>query len=158
VTGAALEEPRVQTVERQSPARGERSAEVTVWLNPLCHGSAAYGPGFSEPVLTSGPTELVSGFYLDGGPLASFSDPGCKRPAPPPGAGTVEVTTAGGALVGTETSTYGQFVTIPLPAGSYAVTGTFLGATINGIHPTISESVVVPPGKTVRQDFFLSIP
>jgi hypothetical protein len=158
VKGAALEDPQVQTVERQSPGRGGRTTEVTVWLNPLCHGSAAYGPGFNEPKLTSGPTELVSGFYLAGGPLARFSDPRCKRPAPPSGAGTVEVTNAGGAVVGPATSTYGQLVTIPLPAGSYTTTGTFLGATINGVHPTISESVVVPPGKTVRQDFFLSIP
>jgi hypothetical protein len=158
VRGPAVQESQVQTVERQSPAGGERSAEVTVWLNPLCHGSAAYGPGFNEPLLTAGPTELVSGFYLDGGPLASFSDPGCKRPAPPPGAGTVEVTNANGALVGTQTSSYGQFIRIPLPAGSYTITGTFLGARVNGAHPTISESVVVPPGQTVRQDFFLSIP
>ncbi|HEY4812177.1 MAG TPA: carboxypeptidase-like regulatory domain-containing protein [Solirubrobacteraceae bacterium] len=158
VKGAALEAPQVQTVERQSPARGERSPEVTVWLNPLCHGSAAYGPGFNEPLLTAGPTELVSGFYLDGGPLARFSDRGCKRPGPPPGAGTVEVANASGTLVGTETSTYGHLITIPLPPGSYTITGTFLGATINGVHPRISESVVVPPGETVRQDFFLSIP
>lgn len=157
VRGAALEEAQIQTVERQSPASGRRSSTVTVWLNPLCHGSAAYGPGLNEQVLTPGPTELVSGFYLDGGPLARFSDPGCKRPAPPPGAGTVVVMDASGAVVATQTSTSGQFIRIPLPAGSYTVTGTFLDATSNGVHPTTSESLVVPPGQTVRQDFFLSI-
>jgi hypothetical protein len=158
VRGASLDEAAVQTVERQSPARGGRSSEVTLWLNPLCHGSAAYGPGLHEPVITPGPTELVSGFYLDGGPLARFSDPGCRRPAPSPAAGTVEVRSSGGAVVATQTSSYGHFVRIPLPAGSYTITGTFLGATINGVHPTESAPLVIPPGDAVRQDFFLSIP
>jgi hypothetical protein len=105
-----------------------------------------------------GPTELVSGFYLTGGPLRRFSDPGCKRPAPPPGAGMVEVMNpTTGALVATQTSEHGDFVKIPLPAGSYTIRGTFLGATINGVHPHETESVVIPPDRMVRQDFFLSV-
>jgi hypothetical protein len=158
VKGAALEQARIQTVERQSPAAGGHSSSVTVWLNPFCHGSAAHGPGLKEPVVTAGPTKLVSGFYLVGGPNARFSDPGCKRSAPPPGAGTVEVTNASGAVVATQTSTSGHFAEIPLPAGSYTITGTFLDATNNGVHPKNTESVVIPPGHTVRQDFFLDIP
>ena len=90
VKGAALKQSSIQTVDRQLPAAGGRSSSVTLWLNPFCRGSAAYGPGLKEPVVRPGPTELVSGFYLDGGPLALFSAPGCKRPAPPPGAGIVE--------------------------------------------------------------------
>lgn len=158
VKGAALEQARIQTVERQSPPAGGHASSVTVWLNPFCHGSAAYGPGLDEPVLTPGPTELVSGFYLDGGPLERFSDPGCKRPAPAPAAGTVEVVNASGTVVATQTSTYGYFAEIPLPAGSYTITGTFLDASINGVHPKSSESVVIPPGNTVRQDFVLNVP
>ncbi len=158
VKGAKPEEPRVQTVERQSP-RGGHSSSVTVWLNPLCNGMAAHGPGLEEPIVTPGPTELISGFYLDGGPLVTFSDPGCKRPAPPPQAGTVEVTnTATGAVVATQTSAHGKFVEIPLPAGSYTIVGTFLEDTENGVHPKESESVVIPPGHTVRRDFFLNVP
>jgi hypothetical protein len=112
-----------------------------------------------EPVLTPGSTELVSGFYIVGGPLARFSDPGCKRPAPPPYAGTVEVTNSSGAVVATQTSTRGHFVEIPLAAGSYTIAGTFLDATINGgVHPKESQSVVIPPGHTARQDFFLGVP
>jgi hypothetical protein len=156
--GAHLEQAEVQTVARQSPAGGEHSSGVTVWLNPFCRGEAASGPGLQEPVLTPGPTELVSGFYVVGGPLARFSDPGCKRPAPPPDAGTVEVTDSSGAVVATQTSTRGHFVEISLAAGSYTITGTFLDATVNGVHPKESESVVIPPGDTVRQDFFLSVP
>jgi hypothetical protein len=159
VKGAVLEEADVQTVERQSPARGGRSASVTVWLNPYCRREAAYGPEFKEPVVRPGPTELVSGFFLVGGPDdRQFSDPGCKLPAPSPGAGTVEVTNVSGGVVATQTSTSGHFVEIPLPAGSYTITGTFLGATINGVHPQESESIVIPSGHSVRQDFFLNIP
>jgi hypothetical protein len=157
--GAALEEAQVQTVERQSPARGGRSSSVTVWLNPFCRREAACGPELKEPLVTPGPTELVSGFFLVGGPPdRRFSDPGCKLPIPAPGAGTVEVTNTSGAVVATQTSTSGHFVEIPLPAGSYTITGTFLGATVNDVHPRESEAVVIPPGHTVRQDFFLNIP
>jgi hypothetical protein len=56
-----------------------------------------------------------------------------------------------------QTSGYGHFVEIPLPPGSYTVNGTFLGATSNGVHPKKTESVIISPGHTVRQDFFLSI-
>ncbi len=154
--GATPVQAEIQTVAQQSPAGG-RSSRVTVWLNPYCFGEADYGPGIDEPVVKPGPTEVISGFYLIGGPLTRFSDPGCKRPAPPPGAGTVEVTNASGALVTTQSSTSGHFAEIPLPAGSYTITGTFLDATINGVHPKQSESVVVPPDHSVRQDFFLSI-
>jgi hypothetical protein len=157
--GAALEQAEVQTVERQSPGRGGRSSRVTLWLNPFCRREAAYAPELKEPLVTRGPTELVSGFFLVGGPDdRRFSDPGCKLPAPSPGAGTVEVTNASGEVVATQTSTSGHFVDIPLPAGSYTITGTFLGATVNEVHPKRSEAVVIPPGHTVRQDFFLSIP
>ncbi len=108
--------------------------------------------------MTPGPTELVSGFFLGGGPLVSYSAPGCKRPPPVPGAGTVEVVNASGTVVATQTSTSGRFVKIPLPAGSYTIRGTFLDATENGVHPQETESLVIPAGRTVRQDFSLSIP
>jgi hypothetical protein len=155
--GAALKQPEVQTIARQSPPAGRHSSTVTVWLNPFCRGSAAYGPEISEPRVTAGSTELVSGFYLVGGPLTQFSAPNCKRPGSPPGAGVVEVINATGALVATQTSTRGRFVKIPLPAGSYKIRGTFLNATVNGTHPTETQSLTVPTGHTVRQDFFLSI-
>jgi hypothetical protein len=193
VKGAALEDARIQTVERQSPRPGRRSASVTVWLNPItvkaneqppngqaapgssapqappgasplpsappeCWGSAEYGPEISEPFLTAGPTELVSGFYLDGGPPVSFSAPNCERPAQPPWAGTVEVMSAGGAVVATQTSEKGHFAEILLPAGSYTIVGTFERAIINGARAKLTESVVIPAGYTVRQDFILNIP
>jgi hypothetical protein len=158
VKGSALKQADVQTIERQSPAAGGRSSSVAVWLNPLCFGSAAYGPGLKEPLIKPGPTKLISGFYLDGGPLARFSAPGCKRPVPAPEPGTVEVMNASGMVVAAQTSTDGHFVEIPLPAGSYTLTGTFLDDTINGVHPKETKSLVIPTGDTVRQDFFLNVP
>ncbi|HEV2980813.1 MAG TPA: carboxypeptidase-like regulatory domain-containing protein [Solirubrobacteraceae bacterium] len=119
----------------------------------------AEGPRGGEPRITSGPTELVSGFFLNGGPHRFYSSPGCRRPEPLPGAGTVRVLNpATGALVATATSTDGHFVTIPLPAGSYTIAGTFGDATVNGRHATKSMSVQIPPGHSVRQDFILQIP
>ena len=159
IEGAPLKRPDEQTVERQSPEALELSASVTLSVNPLCAGSAAPGPGIDEPMVTQGPTELVSGFFLAGGPLRLFSTPGCALPEiPSPGAGSVEVMDAGGALVATATSTPGHFVEIALPAGSYTIRGTFLQAFINGVNPSETKSVEIPPGDTVRQDFVLDVP
>ncbi len=158
VNGSAIKQAGIQTIERQSPAVGGRSSSVAVWLNRLCFGSAAYGPAFKEPVITPGPTKLVSGFYVVGGPLARFSDPGCKRPAPSPQPGTVEVMNASGTVVVTQTSTDGRFIEVLLPAGSYTLTGTFLDDTSNGAHPKETKSLVIPSGDTVREDFFLNVP
>jgi len=63
-----------------------------------------------------------------------------------------------GAVLATQTSTDGHLATIPLPAGSYTIVGTFANATINGQHPTQSMSVQIPPGASVREDFVLQIP
>lgn len=157
--GARLERGDLQTVARQSPAAGRHGSLVTVWLNPVCNREADYGPEINEPAVEAGPTELVSGFYLVGGPpTRRFSSPQCRLPEPPPGPGTVEVVDASGTVVATKASVRGQFVEIPLQAGSYTIRGTFLNATVNGVHPTRMESLVIPAGHTVRQDFFLSIP
>ena len=159
VKGTPLEGADVQTIERQSPAGGRRSGRVTVWLNPFCEREAEYGPEIKEPVVTAGPTKLVTGFYLEGGPVdRRFSTPHCKLPEPAPGAGSVDVIDPSGVTVATKTSAQGHFVEIALPAGSYTIRGTFLNATINGVHPIHTQSVVIPAGHTVRQDFILSIP
>ena len=158
IEGGPLKRAEVQMVERQSPEPSQLSGSVTVWADPFCAGSAASGPLIQEPMVTPGPTELVSGFFLAGGPLYLFSTHECKRPEPSPGAGTVEVMDASGALVATVTSAPGHFVEIPLPAGSYTIRGTFLQAFINGVNPNETESVEITQGDTVRQDFVLDIP
>jgi hypothetical protein len=160
VKGTPLVLARVQTVARQSPAAGGVTSTVTVWLNRACRRGGDVGPEIHEPAVTVGPTKLVSGFYLVGGPPPHyFSAPKCPRhPEPPPGGGTVEVINASGVVVATQTSAARQFSEIPLPAGSYTIRGTFLNAIVNGAHPIRSQSVVIPAGHTVRQDFVLSIP
>lgn len=160
VKGNPVAMARIQTVARQSPTAGGVASTVTVWLNRVCRKGGGDEPEIHEPEITVGPTKLVSGFYVVGGPAPHyFSAPRCPRhPEPPPGAGTVEVIDASGAVVATQTSVARQFVQIPLPAGSYTIRGTFLNATVNGVHPTRSESVVIPAGHTVRQDFSLSVP
>lgn len=155
--GAPLERAAIQTVARQSPRAGRRFASVTVWMNPLCFGSADYGPVTKEPRLTAGPTELISGFYLDGGPAAPYSSASCMRPEPKPESGIVEVIDSSGNVVATETSAQGHFVEIPLPAGSYMIRGTFLRAAINEVHPVETKSLVIPAGYSVRQDFSLDL-
>lgn len=125
---------------------------------PPCAGEAAYGPNIEEPLITPGPTELVSGFYLVGGPIVLYSAPNCERLAPLPGPGTVEVMNASGAVVARQSSSYGSFIEIPLPPGSYTITGTFLEANSNDGHPQQTAPVVIPAGSTVRQDLFLNIP
>jgi hypothetical protein len=108
--------------------------------------------------VTPGPTELLSGFYVRGGPALMFSAPGCKRPEPKPDAGTVEVLDASGAVVATASSTAGVLVQIALAPGSYTIRGTFKSAEINSGHPQDTESLSIPAGHTVRQDFFLDVP
>jgi hypothetical protein len=156
-TGAALKVASIQTIARQSPAAGRHAESVTVRLNPLCLGSAAYPPAIKEPLVRAGPTELVSGFFLVGGPLVRFSTRHCSRPAPEPEAGTVQVSDASG-VVATQTSTQDHLVKLPLPPGTYTISGTFTEASFNGVHPEKTQQIVIPPGDTVRQDFFLDVP
>ncbi len=160
VKGNPLVLARVQTVARQSPAAGGVGSTVTVWLNRACQKGGGESPEIPEPDVTVGPTKLVSGFYVVGGkPPHYFSAPKCPRhPEPRPDAGAVEVIDASGAVVATQTSVAGQFVEIALPAGAYTLRGTFLDTTTNGVHPTRTESVVIPAGHTVRDDFISSVP
>jgi len=160
IRGNPVTRARIQTVGRQSPAAGGVTSTVTVWLDRACPKGAPRTPEIHEPHVTVGPTKLVTGFYLTTGPPQHyFSAPKCPRqPEPPPAAGTVEVLDPTGAVVATETSAAGEFAETPLPPGSYTIRGTFLGTTTNGVHPVKSESLVIPPGHSVRQDFILSVP
>lgn len=158
VKGAPLERAEVQTVAWQSPEAAQSAESVTIWINPFCATSAEVSPGVPGPTATPGPTGLVSGFYLDGGPLRLFSSPGCSRPEQPSGAGSVEVLNESGTLVATGTSEYGHLVEIQLPAGTYELRATFLDALINGVHPIETTSVEIPSGDSVRLDFVLQIP
>jgi hypothetical protein len=149
-----------QTIRRQSPSGGRHGRVVSVWVNPVCDGEGAEGPDIEEPLVTSGPTELISGLYVVGGPLATWSEPQCKARPGESGAGTITVREAvGGSVVATQSVVRGQLATIPLAPGSYTIQGTFGNATING-QPgeSFPQKVEIEAGKTVRQDAFLSVP
>jgi hypothetical protein len=156
--GPKLEQASIQTVAGQSPAPSRRSSRLTLWLNPLCAGSAAYAPDIEEPTVKPGPTELLSGFYLDGGPLVRFSSPHCRRPEPKSGGGTVEVIAGDGMLVAKASAPEGSLVAIALPPGTYSLRGTFPDASLNNLPPRPTEPITVKAGYTVRQDFFLDVP
>jgi hypothetical protein len=144
-----------QTVVRQASRAGRTGRVVTVWLKPLCAQSAEPGPPADEPFLKSGPTELISGLYLDGGPLRFV--PRCGPGTPTAGTITVRSPTTG-EVIASENVANGQLATIPLAPGTYTIAGTFAHAFVNG-QPieTLPRQVIIPAGDTVRQDVVASI-
>jgi hypothetical protein len=158
--GTLVTDPHTQTIRRQAPGDGQRGRVVSVWVNPVCHGEALAGPDISEPQVTSGPTELISGLYVVGGPLGMWSEPHCKPRPGKPGPGTITVREAAtGTVVATQTVAAGDLATIPLAPGSYTIQGTFGNATINE-HPgeSFPKTVQIEAGRTIRQDVFLNVP
>jgi hypothetical protein len=160
LAGSPVQQPTIQTIRRQSSHTGRREPVVTVWVNPLCSGSAAWGPPQGEPRQVPGPTELVSGLYLDGGPHRFRSAPRCSSLSGDPSAGTIAVTDpTSGAIVATETVAEGQLARIRLPAGTYTITGTFAKAFSDSQHiQSQPRTVTISSEQTVRQDVWVSIP
>jgi hypothetical protein len=158
--GATVELATVQTIRRQNPGHGRRAQLVTLWVNPLCSGSGAWGPPQGEPFITPGATELIAGLYLDGGPHRFRSAPSCASISGTPGPGTITIANpTTGATLASQHVAEGHLATIPLPPATYTVTGLFEGATVNGEHPrSYPVKVTIPPGKTIRQDLVLNIP
>jgi hypothetical protein len=129
---------------------------VTVWLKPLCFQSADPGPPAGEPLVKRGPTELVSGLFLAGGPLSR--SPRCRSGTPSPGTITVTSSTTG-AVVASDNVARGQLATIPLAPGTYTIQGTFGNAFTNGqAMKTQPQQVTITAGYTVRQDVVVAIP
>lgn len=159
VLGAPLEGPQIQTIRRQSARPGQLRRTVTVWVNPMCWGSSALGPRKSEPILTPGPSELVSGLYLVGGPARQWSAPSCDTLVGTPGAGTITVTDpASGVVVASATVGEGQLAKLALPAGTYTVVGTFAHAFTGTQHmQSRPRTVAIPARTTVRQDVSVDI-
>lgn len=147
-----------QAVLRQAPRAGRAGGvgwTVAVWLKPLCHQSADPGPPAGEPFVKPGPTELISGLFLGGGPLVS--SPRCRSGTPSPG--TIAVTNPStGAVIASDSVASGQLATIPLAPGTYAITGTFASAFVNN-QPikTPPLQVTIPAGDAVRQDVVANI-
>lgn len=152
LAGAALIKPTIQTVGNEHPRAGARGRIVTLWVNPFCVGSAALGPPEGEPFLQPGPSKLISGIYLDGGPLVESSAPQCPRVGKP-SAGTITVSDMAGTVVASQTvASEDQFAEIPLAPGGYVVVG------VSGDLHSTPIDVSIPANETVRQDVALNIP
>jgi hypothetical protein len=121
--GARLKQATVQTIAAQTPAPGTRSDAVRLTLNPLCVGSALAGPPHDEGI-RPGPTELITGLYVVGGPALPYSSPHCRRQPGQPAPGTIDVLDpAGGAVVATRTVKRGRLMRFRLAPGRYQVSG-----------------------------------
>ncbi len=148
-----------QSVVRQAPRAGRAGRmgrTVTVWLKPLCRQSAAAGSPAGEPFVKPGPTELVSGLFLAGGPLTL--SPRCQAGTPSPGTITVTSPTTG-AVIASDSVASGQLATIPLAPGTYNIQGTFGNAFSNDqAIQTQPQQVTITAGYTVRQDVVVNVP
>jgi hypothetical protein len=78
LTGAKVRMPTIQTIRSQSVPPGRAAKVVTASVNPLCPSSADIGPPPGEPIVKPGPTELITGLFIEGGPPVERSAPVCK--------------------------------------------------------------------------------
>lgn len=146
-----------QRIVQQAPLAGHRAHAISVWLVPRCPKPGPTAPLTHEPSETAGPTELISGIYLSGGPA---TPPWVCPRVPAPSAGTISVVNpATGATVVNADVVQGQLATIPLAPGTYTIEGTDSDAHSNGIAMRAGpQTVTIPAGMTVRQDIFVSVP
>jgi hypothetical protein len=140
-----------QVIARQRPASGARSGTVTVWVKPLCAQPASPGPAQRGPVSEKGPTELIAGLYVQGGPLQTSAS--CRRGSS--AAGTVTVSTPGGKVIARRRVRAGRFGIFPLAPGSYVIGGTLAGG-----HGTQLRSapVTLAARRTTRLNLVAQVP
>lgn len=106
----------------------------------------------NEPVYSSGPSELVSGLYIQGG---AIPPPPCRPQPRGPYAGTIKVTDPRtGALVARWSVRSGHLAHIKLAPGRYTVSGHISG----GAPTTTSPTIRIRRGHKVRQDLFEDVP
>ncbi len=117
-----------QLVGSQSPGAGSHASTVTISLRPLCAEPTLPGPETRGPSSSGGPTELIVGLFLEGGPVVTA--PQCKRGVPSPG--VVTVTTASGQPVAQRTVRGGRFGVFPLKPGHYLISGSFSSSSAAG--------------------------
>jgi hypothetical protein len=131
-----------QLVASQSPRPGSHTGQVTISLKPLCAQPDAPGPDTVGPTTSRGPSELVSGVFLQGGPVRTA--PGCRHGTP--SAGTLTVTSAAGQIVAHRVVREGRFGVFPLKPGQYTLLATLPG----GAPPVAPRPVTILAHKTTR--------
>ena len=106
----------------------------------------------NEPVYRSGPTEVVTGLYIQGGPVPP---PPCRPQPRGPYAGRVTVANARtGAVVARRTVASGHLAHIKLAPGRYRLSGRISG----GAPTTTSPTIRIRRGSRTRQDLFEDVP
>jgi hypothetical protein len=154
LTGSAVRMATIQTIHTQSVHPGLVAKVVTVSVNPLCPSSGAIGPPAGEPIITSGPTELITGLFDEGGPFVFRSVPVCKDLVGKSSAGTITIKNSVGTVLADNMAlTAGQLLYLNVTAGSYTISGVFTGGLVV---PPIT--VTVASGEVVRQDLVLDVP
>jgi hypothetical protein len=144
-----------QVIARQSPHEGSAAHAVTVWLRQMCVQSADPGPPTGEPFATRGSTELVTGLFLEGGPLRRAVR--CRHGIPSPGmVNVIEPTT--GKTVASQTVLSGQLARFPLRPGTYTIQGAIATAFVNDQRlNTLPRTVTIAAGTVVHQDVVANI-
>jgi hypothetical protein len=154
LVGAKVQMPMVQTIQTQSVRPGHVARVVTVLVNPLCSGGVNPGPPPNEPIIKPGPTELITGLFIEGGAMIESSAPHCKDLVGKSSAGTITVTNSVGTVIANNMAlSAGQELYVNVPAGSYRVSGKFSGGEAVG-----PITMNVPSGERVRQDLVLDVP
>jgi len=153
-TGARVQVPTIQTIHTQSVRPGLVAREISVSVNPLCQSSGNPGPPPGEPILKPGPSEIITGLFIEGGAVIERSAPNCKTPVGKSDGGNITITNSAGTVIANNMAlTAGQLLYVNVPAGTYAVMGVFAGG--NKVGPI---TVTVPSGEIVRQDLVLDVP
>jgi len=153
LVGATVKMPMIQTIGSQATPPGRTTRLLTAAVNPLCASSANPGPPPGEPLVTPGPTELVTGLFIEGGPLVLRSARSCKALVGKSSAGTITVANSAGTDIADNAVAAGQLLEVALSPGTYTVSGVFAnGMTVGPM------SVTVPSGEVVRQDLVLPVP
>ena len=116
---------------------------MTVSLRPLCQQPAQPGPDSRRPVSSSGPTELVAGLYLEGGPVQT--SPHCRHGTP--SSGILTVTTPDGRIVTRRAVRAGRFAVFPLKPGRYLLAGSVAGPGQPQVEP---QPVTIAAHRTTR--------
>jgi hypothetical protein len=106
----------------------------------------------NEPVFRAGSTELVSGLYMQGGPVPP---PPCRPQPRGPYAGTIRVLNAHtGRLVASQSVANGRLAHIRLTSGTYRITGRIHG----GGRVSYPSTTRIRRGYRTRQDGFENVP
>jgi len=102
----------------------------------------------------AGPTELISGLFIEGGPFIYRSVPNCESLVGKSSGGTITITNSVGTVIANNMAlSAGQLLYVNVTTGAYTISGVFSSGLKAG-----PITVNVPSGEMVRQDLVLDVP